>query len=50
MRDRAKCAAKTTEDRAAAQQQRRERQTMETEEQREVRLTGCASLIVREWL
>ena len=34
----AKHAARTTEDRAAAQQQRRERQTSETEEQREVRL------------
>ena len=31
MRDRAKRAAKTTEDRAAAQQQRRERQISETE-------------------
>ena len=38
MRDRAKRAAKTTEDRAAAQQQRREKQISETEEQREVRL------------
>ena len=35
VRDRA---AKTTEDRAAAQQQRKERKTSETEEQREVRL------------
>ena len=38
MRDRAKRAAKTTEDRVAVQQQRRERQTSETEEQRDVRL------------
>ena len=38
MIDRATRAAKTTEDRAAAQQQRRERQTLETEEQREVRM------------
>ena len=38
MRNRAKRAAKTTEDRAATQQQRRERQTLETEEQRKVRL------------
>ena len=38
MRDRAKWAAKTVEERVPALQQRRERQTNETEGQRETRL------------
>ena len=51
MGDRAKRAAKTTKDRAAAQQQRKERQTHRRLKNRERSgCRGCASLIVREWL